>query len=336
MNHAYDTWSTDGDPRWDASASGNDPTALAQNASEAAARMRIGVLGFESALSGNNPQQRAWMRNRYAPMYYDLHRAERASDPANAQQHVATMKLARAMAEKAPATLAAARSSFADLAPRADIDREYMLWKHSLHLTHPMAWPSHEIVDVANLSSLVPRNYTDNDVEGLDANLRDTYGDHTRGPWAARVGFADAAHHGPVRGTTIYPSGHMLVGTLPGKDEKTYHDNRKTQVEEMAHSLLQRHYRGERDRYNKWIKMRTSGHEDPRRHLSSFAHPMMLPERNDYSEELAHAMAHGVFDQPSMHPESREAPSDEAVAFAGRLFRREPSRSATSFRFLGP
>jgi hypothetical protein len=322
LNTAYESW--DGDdastPRWDAAASHTDPQHLATLANEHLPQMRAAMDGFESA-AGEDPAFSATMREHYAPMYYDRHRMELAADPANTAHHLATQDLARKLAESQPYDLNAAQALCAGLGSPAVIAHEYLLYKHSLLQQHASQWPDGAGTDAAKLADLALRPHELRDVQSLDQTLNATFGRHTRSPQLARVGFVSASPNALLRGTTS-TAGDMLLGKMPGNDEATYHNNAKTQVEEMAHSILRRHLKDGAAQYSHWMAQNPS--TDPHASLSTHAHEMGIPESGDYTEELAHAMAHGVFAKPSMHPESPEAPADQSVSYAARLFRQTP------------
>jgi hypothetical protein len=334
-NVAYNTWNgfENEGPRWD-DVSPSDHDHVASLAKDHADTLRGYVSGRENALDDQKPHQRAMIRDSYAPMYYDFHRSTLASDPSRVPTHIRTSKLAAQLALQQPPDLGTALNTLADVGTPDDIRQQYLLWKHSLWLSNrPKTWTPSGVA-AAGRAGLDIRAGDPKDALAVDDALRGTFGDHTRSPQMARLAFAFAHPNGPLRGTTIYPSGDMIVGTLPGGDEKTRHDNRKTIVEEMAHSLLMRHYKNEAKAYNEWIRSRTADHADRNAHLPAGMRHMGLPQRNDYTEALAHTLAHGVFDQPGMPPWDDEAPNDESVAFGGRLFRKHPVRSPSHFRSM--
>jgi hypothetical protein len=334
-NVAYGTWAgnPDSGPRWD-EIRGEDHDHVASIAKEHADKLGLYISGRESALETQKPSQRAMLRESYAPMYYDFHRATLASDPRRADMHMRTAKLAERLALEQPPDLSSALNNLSDIASPEDIRQQYLLWKHSLWLSdRPDTWSPRG--DLAALRAGLDVRSTDpKDALAVDDALRGTYGPHTRSPQMAKLAFAFAHPNGPMNGTTIYPSGDMIIGTLPGGNERTRHDNRKTIVEEMAHSLLMRHYAEEAKIYSDWIRTRTRDHADPNAHLPAFMQQMGLPQRGDFSEALAHTMANGVFDQPSTLPYDHNAPNDESVAFAGRLFRHPPAREPSHFRSM--
>jgi hypothetical protein len=331
---AYDSWTGESEaPRWDQGVLLEDRDHSASLAKEHANELGIKVGGFEDALSDRPAEMRAKMRDKYAPMYYDLHRATLASDPKRVAEHLRTRKLAEAMAARRPENLSAARSMF-DEDDMDDVDRQYFLWKHSLAADDRFGSWMPPPQATASRVGLAMRTRDPKDLAALDDALGSTYGLHTRSPKLARVGFAFAHPNGALRGFTNKRNGNMVLGTLPGADPRTIADNRKTMVEEMAHSIVARHGAEDAKRYGAWLHTRSSVLPDRQTALPAFAAHLGMPERKDYGEDLAHTMSHGLFDEPSGSPHDEDAPSDEAVGYASRLFRREPAHDPSHFRMF--
>ncbi len=306
MSTAYTSWEPEEGARWDETLQSHNALEPTQKAAKA---LRLQIDGFENGLASHTPASRAIIRRNHAPWYYDLHRAERvASAPPWEQKealryHLATRGLARNMAAKAPGSLELTQEMFPD-SPTMDVEREYMLWRHSLAPASSLA--SYD-------SSLPPQIFAyrpmrHGDAENLDDTLRAVYGDYTRSPKVATYTFADVPKHTFVRGTTS-GAGHMILGQLPGRTPQADTDNRKTMIEQMAHSILARHGGREVKRFGEAI-----------------------PEEKRPAHHLAMAMAHGVFDPPTLNPYGREAPSDLGVHHAGRIFGRPPAHDAGLFR----
>jgi hypothetical protein len=331
-NIAFDTWDgeKDGGPRWDADILSSDHDHIASQAQEHADKLGLRISGLESALSTGKPHQRAWVRNRNAPLYYDFHRTTLASDPRNVPQHMRTLELAKRIATIQPPDLGAALNAFGDIAEPEDIEREYFLWKHSLLLDDNANRWNPSAMGPASVAGLSLRQHEPKDGLALDSALRGSYGPHTRSPQLARVAFATAHPNGAFRGTTIKPSGDMVLGTLPGYDQRTRDANRKTMIEEMAHSLVQRHLAPEAKKYSEWVKGRVRDEPDRMAHLPAFARHQ--GNGDDYSGVLAHTMANGLFDEPETRPYDENAPNDESMAVGSRLFRMEPTRPSSHFR----
>lgn len=301
-------WDPAGEPRWDSSLREGDVAAGQTAAKGAARRLRTGVDGYECALRDRTPQNRATMRRMDAPRYYDLHRTERLAHATPDTQakahayHVRTAPLAKALVDLAPGSLDAAYTGLvSDAFSRSDVEREYMLWRHSLHTGtisgSGMSAPPGVFFERRN----------GGDSSNLDDTLRDVFGDHTRSPQAATFAFADTPKNSLVRGVTD-EKGHMIIGVRPGASEATYQDNAKVPVEQMAHSLLARHFSEEGKAFADHI-----GGDRPLDHM-------------------AMAMAHGVFAGPSIDPESKAAPTDYAVHYTGRAFGLKPAYDAGRFR----
>lgn len=145
--------------------------------------------------------------------------------------------------------------------------------------------------------------------------------------------------------TTNRRSGDLIIHLFADSSSES-HANRKEIITQAARSMPARHYWKERNAFNNWLlgpKKRPAifiagkgitlrGPVGSTLRLRRLINKDGL--RTDYTDELANAMANAVFDKPSMRPDSRMAPSRQAVFYASALFKRQPTVAVASFNDL--
>ena len=329
-----DSWRDGTQRRWDDNLSEADP--------EHARAGRLTVSGLEAGMAHKPPQARALQRQGYAPLYYDTHRSARLANAPDAglvaarQQHISTMWLAEKLATLQPPDLQTALAAFSGKATPTQIRDEYLLWRYSLRLASTDDWPDRDNARVGPTAGLRERPATPEDAERLDVVAGGTLGQHLRGPQVASVAFADTSPTSAMRAVNV-PSGNALIGAFaPGPGANA--ENRRTTLEALLHSVLARHWRPERAAFDQWGRdaLGKEGLSPLGQALGAHQQPGADGKPGDYSDELASALLHAIYDVPSLPPGHPMGPSRRAIANAALLFERTPTTKPARFRDHAP
>jgi len=301
--------------RWDRNipTRGVDARPVAQRAAE---KMQNAVDGLEAHAASLRVSEAAALRDAYAPLYYDLHRANRiANAPSDEidtilQDHIRTRRLAHVIATRRPPVLnPAIADGLRDQATEADFAREYMLFKHSLLLMRPDDdWAP--FLPIAHLFRF--GEWTTDAAKRLDSAIRLRLRGLARSPVMAAVAYSSLTPTALVRGLAIRPTGDLVYAETGKRVE-----DENNAVHFLVISIAMRHMAAQQRDFDEGFRERTAGQRDKSNHLSVASHlageHLAISPHDGKVGHFPLEFAHGIARGETVWPHT---PSSASVAHA--------------------